>query len=559
MIDAENIKVKRNLTALVEFSRIINSSLDLDFILSNILLTCLGKFFATKGIIALKINGALVPKSFKGLSLDAINKFPKLKGGEDLFEDKLFKKYLTENHIVTVEKISSSQECLGIVCLGEKLNKNPFTVSDLEFLRTILNISSSAIHNSIMIDELKHVNRALDRRVHRLNSLFELSKEFGMFSESTKVARLLAYSVIGQFLVSKFAVITFRPGEIEILESKFDEKELFLAIKGYDFTAYENSISKNEIAENFPLLEILGIELIVPMQLQGETKGLILLGKRINNHIYSETDIEFIYSIGSLAIISLENRRLFKEALEKQKLEEELEIARGIQKNLLPHSIPQFKSFEIAAINISSQHVGGDYYDIITLNENNFCIAIGDVSGKGVPAALLMANIQAFLRVICKHGMDIAEATGIINDLITSNITDGKFITFFWGMLNEVDKTIQYVNAGHNQPLLIRKGKIHKLDKGGIILGVMKTFTPYITETIHLEKDDVIFLFTDGVTEAKNFNDEEFSDEKLENLSIKLANLPAAEILQSVKNEVQSFAKGTLQSDDITMLVLKVL
>ncbi|MHB8338641.1 MAG: PP2C family protein-serine/threonine phosphatase, partial [Ignavibacteriaceae bacterium] len=222
-------------------------------------------------------------------------------------------------------------------------------------------------------------------------------------------------------------------------------------------------------------------------------------------------------------------------------------------------SIPQFKSFEIAAINISSQHVGGDYYDIITLNENNFCIAIGDVSGKGVPAALLMANIQAFLRVICKHGMDIAEATGIINDLITSNITDGKFITFFWGMLNEVDKTIQYVNAGHNQPLLIRKGKVHKLDKGGIILGVMKTFTPYITETVHLEKDDVIFLFTDGVTEAKNFNDEEFSDEKLENLSIKLANLPAAEILQSVKNEVQSFAKGTLQSDDITMLVLKVL
>lgn len=126
-------------------------------------------------------------------------------------------------------------------------------------------------------------------------------------------------------------------------------------------------------------------------------------------------------------------------------------------------------------------------------------------------------------------------------------------------MLNELDKTIQYVNAGHNPPLLVRKGNIHKLDKGGIILGVMKTFTPYFTETVHLEKDDVIILFTDGVTEAKNFNDEEFSDEKLESLSLKLANLPAGEILRGIKNEVQSFAKGTLQSDDITMLVVKVL
>ncbi len=559
MNDTENIKVKRNLTALVDFSRIINSSLDLDFILNNILLTCLGKFFATKGIVALKVNGTIVPKSFKGLSVEAINKFPKLKSGEGLIENPEFKNYLSENHIVTIEKISSSQECLGIVCLGEKLNKSPFTADDIEFLRTILNISSSAIHNSIMIDELKHVNRSLDRRVHRLNSLFELSKEFGMFSESTKVARLLVYSVIGQFLVSKFAVITFQPGAIEILESKFDNAELTRALNGYDFTSYENAISKDEITNKFYDLELLGVDLIVPMQLQGETKGLILLGKRINNHSYSETDVEFIYSVGSLAIISLENRRLFKEALEKQKLEEELEIARGIQKNLLPHSIPKYNNFEIAAVNISSQHVGGDYYDIISLNENNFCIAIGDVSGKGVPAALLMANIQAFLRVICKHGMDLAEATGIINDLITSNITDGKFITFFWGMLDEVNKTIQYVNAGHNPPLLIRKGKIRKLDKGGIILGVMKTFTPYLTETVHLLKEDVIILFTDGVTEAKNFNDEEFSDEKLESLGLKLASLAADDILQNIKNEVQNFAKGTLQSDDITMVVIKVL
>ncbi|MDO8550785.1 MAG: PP2C family protein-serine/threonine phosphatase, partial [Ignavibacteria bacterium] len=176
---------------------------------------------------------------------------------------------------------------------------------------------------------------------------------------------------------------------------------------------------------------------------------------------------------------------------------------------------------------------------------------------KGVPAALLMANLQAFLKIICKQGMQINEATGLINDLVSENITDGKFITFCWGVLNNEDVTIEYVNAGHNPPLLVRKGKIQKLEKGGIILGVMKTM-PYESELIKLEKDDVIILFTDGISEAKNIKDEEFSDERLEKLVLELSGLSAAEILTSIKKEVKNFAFGTVQSDDITLMVIKV-
>ncbi len=282
------------------------------------------------------------------------------------------------------------------------------------------------------------------------------------------------------------------------------------------------------------------------------------MGKRINKHDFTNTDIEFIYSVGNLAIISLENRRLFKEALEKQKMEEELEIARDIQRNLLPHSIPCYSQFEIAAVNISSKQVGGDYYDIIPLDEKHFLIAIADVSGKGVPASLLMANIQAFLKIISKQGMQLDEATAIINDLICENTFDGKFITFFWAIINNEDKTLHYVNAGHNPPLLIRKKEITKLEKGGIILGVMKTFVPYSSDTIQLETDDVLVLFTDGVTEAMSSNDEEYSDEKLEEISVKLTDQPASSILSSIQTDVQKFANGTTQSDDITLMVLKV-
>jgi sigma-B regulation protein RsbU (phosphoserine phosphatase) len=244
--------------------------------------------------------------------------------------------------------------------------------------------------------------------------------------------------------------------------------------------------------------------------------------------------------------------------LEKQKLEEDLEIAREIQRNLLPHKIPQFKNFNIVANAVFSKQVGGDYYDVITLDEKNFSIAIADVSGKGVSAALMMASLQAFLKTICKQGMKINEATGLINDLIEENSTEGKFITFFWAVIDDNKKQMLYVNAGHNPPLLIRRGKIIKLDKGGIILGVIKTMIPYLSEKLQLEKDDVIILFTDGVSEAMNIDGEEFSDERLEKLSLSLIEKSAEDISITIQNEVSKFAYGTVQSDDITLMVIKV-
>ena len=512
MQDNDSLKVKRNLTALVEFSRVINSSLDLNFILNNVLLTCLGKFLATRGIIALNINGKLKAKSYKGITEESILLFPDIDADENCNENDDLKKFFTDNNLLASEKISSSNGCVGIVCLGEKLNKQDYTKDDLDFLKTILNISASAIQNSMIVDELKIVNRELDSRIQRLSSLFELSKEFGLFSESTKVTRLLIFALIGQFLVQKYALLRFEGNDIEVIEPKLPVDELLSNLRKIDYHQIETSLNREQVALLFPSLFEMGIEVIVPMQIQGKTKGLIILGKRINNIDYTDADIEFIFSVGSLAIISMENRRLFREALEKHKMEEELDIAREIQRNLLPQKFPSLSNFDIAAVNVSSKQVGGDYYDIIELDENDCVVAIADVSGKGVPASLMMANMQAFLQVICRQNIPLDIATGLINDLISKNTTDGRFITFFWGTLNNLDKTFEYVNAGHNPPLLIRDGKIIKLEIGGMILGVMKTIMQYRSEKIQLMKDDVIVMFTDGISEAMNKKGEEFSD-----------------------------------------------
>lgn len=554
----ENFRVKRNLTALVEFSRIINASLDLNFILNNVLLTCMGKFLVTRGLVALKINNTFELKSSKGIPENLLNKFPKLSSKKNFYEDDSFNLFLETVKLTSVEKIKSSDECIGFICLGEKLNKSPYSEDDREFLKTILNISATAIQNSLVVEKMKNINRSLDSKVQKLNSLFELSKEFGTLNERNKVAKLLVFSVIGQFMVSKFAVVIYNNNHPEILESKFNNDDLLEVLRDTDISEIASPLSKTEILESHKDFDNLSIELVVPMKIHGKTRGAIFLGRRITNIDYSKDDIDFISSVGSLAIIALENQRLFIEALEKQKMEEELEIARDIQRNLLPQTIPQFKKFEVAAENISSKQVGGDYYDVNVLDENSFCVLIADVVGKGVPAALLMANIQAFLKVICKQGMSIKEATGLINDLITENITDGKFITFFWAVFNEQNMSMEYVNAGHNPPLLIRNGEIIRLNKGGMILGVMKTILPYESETINLLKDDIIILFTDGISEAKNIMDEEFSDERLEELVLKQGDKNADQILSTIQEDVQKFSYGASQSDDLTLMVVKV-
>jgi phosphoserine phosphatase RsbU/P len=557
MLQSKNNNAVRNLSALVDFSNLINSSLDVEFALNNILLTCFGKFHTTKGIIGLIEDNVLKVRVSKGVKEDVVKFFPEVTNSE-IENSSALNSFLKENNFPVSYKISSQNKLLGVLILGERLTKKPYDKEDLDFLNTLLNIGSTAIENSLIVSELKDVNRSLDSKVNQLSSLFDLSKEFSGILEEDMVGKLLVYSIIGQLLVSKFAVVTCSNQEIQILETKIPEQQLRNAIVSCDVQRFNQVILKEEINKDFESLAKIGIVLIIPMQIKGETKGLILLGSRMNKMPYSQSDIEFAASVGSLAIISIENSRLFKEALEKQRLEKDLEIARNIQKNLLPDSIPELKHYEISAFNKSARQVGGDYYDIVKLDNGNTVIAIADVSGKGVQAALLMANVQAFLKSICKQNIELDKASNLINDLVSENTTEGSFITFFWGVLDNEKKKLTYVNAGHNPPLLVRNGEIIKLKTGGMILGVMETIIPYQSDVVNLESGDTLVLFTDGVTEAMDINNEEYSDERLEELVVKLSNENVDRILELIKEDVAEYTNGALQSDDITCLVLRV-
>jgi PAS domain S-box-containing protein len=241
----------------------------------------------------------------------------------------------------------------------------------------------------------------------------------------------------------------------------------------------------------------------------------------------------------------------------------ELQIAAEIQQSFMPDVIPQITGFDIAARTVMAKEVGGDFFDvipfeIIALEKGTLGLMIADVSGKGVPAALFMALSRIVVRVNALWHRDPARAIYDSNNIITPDSKSGMFVTLFYGTLSEKDRTLTYVNAGHNAPIVCRgrDGSIEELLPTGIVLGAVENREYYSQKTV-IGQGDVIVLYTDGVTECINEREEMFGEERLTLLIRKNAHLPAAEILSTILEEVREFTAGMPQFDDITLMVIK--
>ena len=250
-------------------------------------------------------------------------------------------------------------------------------------------------------------------------------------------------------------------------------------------------------------------------------------------------------------------------ALANDRLTQEMETARAIQVRLLPRNEPRLGEFEIAGASIPSREVGGDYYDFLAQGEDTIGIAIGDVSGKGMPAALLMSNLQASLHGQVLHPGSVSSVVSRVNDLLANSTDPHMFATFFYGLLDATHSTFTCTNAGHNPPLLLRTdGTIDELTSGGVLLGMVGD-QPYIQETVTLAPGEIIVLYTDGITEAVGPSAEEddpeamFGEEALHDVLRRNRHLPAAAIKDAILAAVTEHTSGVAQSDDITLVVIR--
>ena len=297
--------------------------------------------------------------------------------------------------------------------------------------------------------------------------------------------------------------------------------------------------------------------LSVPMCLKGHIIGLITCFNKKSVEGFDAEDQRLLSIIATQSAQTIENARLREKEQDLLRMEEEFRLAHDIQTGLLPKSSPYIKGYDITGISLPARIVGGDYFDYIQIDASRYAFCLGDISGKGLPAAVLMANLQATIRGLTLSDPLPEQCLAHANTMLYRNTAPSKFATFFYGILNFETHEFTYGNAGHNRPVLVAEsGEIRTLQTAGLALGFLEK-AAYSSETVSFSRGDSLVAYSDGVTEAMNATNIEFGEEQLVELLKANCNQAAQEMEKRIIKAVDNHSRFQLQSDDITLMILK--
>ena len=313
-------------------------------------------------------------------------------------------------------------------------------------------------------------------------------------------------------------------------------------------------------------LRKLDTQILLPLSLKSRLLGIISLGAKRSEEPYSRADLQLLGAVASQTGLALENAELTesvrREIAQRERLDRELEIAREVQQRLFPQTLPIVSGLDFAGYCRPAEGVGGDYYDFIHLIDGSLGIAVGDVSGKGIAAALMMASLQASLRgQTIKPCSTLSEMIQHINRLVYEASAENRYATFFYAQYDPTTLAMRYVNAGHNPPIVWRQlNGVHqfiRLEDGGTVVGLFPQF-PFVEGQVQLQRGDVVVAFTDGISEAMNGVDEEYGEDRLTEALCLMEARSAADMITHVLAEVDGFTAGAKQHDDMTLVVVRV-
>ncbi len=320
-------------------------------------------------------------------------------------------------------------------------------------------------------------------------------------------------------------------------------------------------------ADERQTLETLGAELLLPLTGRDRLLGVLTLGAKRSEEAYSPTDLRLLQSVGNQTGLALEIselvRTLAHQAAARERIDREIEIAREVQERLFPQEIPVFPGLTLAGCCRPAQGIGGDYYDFIVMEnagrQNGLLgLAIGDISGKGISAALLMASLRASLRgVTMDASSDLARVMHKVNRLVYEASANNRYATFFFAIYDSATRILRYVNAGHNLPILLRGTTTMFLDGGGPVIGLLPDAF-YQEQEIQLEPGDVFIGYTDGISEAMTRKEEEWGEDRMITAAIHAREGDAEAILKSIFAAADVFTSGAAQHDDMTLLLMKL-
>jgi len=547
---------RHDLQALFQTSQILSSTLELYSVFSNLLLTTMGKLLVSRGLALLYDPDQLqwhvaVVKGISSIKEGSALELPELTSGDLITGDQLPAK-LHAIGIHLLLPVRDNQFVIGAIALGHKVTGGTFQEEELQFVRSLVNMSSASIRNSLIMEELRKTNLDLDSTVRQLNTLFDLSKEFNTTLDREHVLKIFSFALMGQMVAQSHLFYLRRPSHHTFELVSGNESKIKCLPE--EFLAEVKDLLRASPGDQ---LDQHGIALLLPIRQQGTVQGLLCLEGKSDGSSYDQKDMEFLYALGSLAVTSIQNVELIEERIAKQRMEEELRTARTIQRRLLPETIPDISGLEVSTLTLSSREVGGDYFDVALLNNDRTLFMIADVTGKGVPAALLMSSIHACTHIMLPMNLSLPEAIEHTNRVLYENTDPDKFITAFAGIYF-ADHSLSFVNAGHEPPLLIRSnGNVEHLCDGGPLLGILPGVT-YDSGSITLSSGDVMVMYTDGVTEAMGKAMEEYSLDRLLHLVLANQHASASDLTNLIQNDIEAFT-GPVEflSDDRTLIVIK--
>ena len=539
---------KLQLEDLLESVEVLNATLSLPEIFNHLLRITQTRTLATRGVGAFRT-------AFGAMETVVVHDVPGLEPGQTFSESRAAALGLD-----VVLPIGTADDPCGLIAVGgpEVLH---FNDEDMPALRILLGFGATAIGNATAHQESKRLNERLNQSLQELRALLDFGRGLTSTLDAEEVVQLLALTFAGRWAISRYAVHAWREGHEHVFRAR-----------GFTFAQMEALAGRYRDLTEATLLGTgsdpqwlrgLGVpagSMLIPLRSSEQTFGLILCGLRLKNLPYKQEDLDFGLTLASRAAGSLENAWYFKDALVAREMEKELQLAANIQHDLFPKEIPVSEGWEVAARNRQARQVGGDYFDgmrLIREDSRKILYVVADVAGKGIGSALLMSNIQATLRALLEHEPSLEAVARAANKLLFASTPSNRYATAFLLLLDPESGAADFVNCAHNNPLLLRaSGEVELLDGPGLALGMMAASTQRQAQ-VELHPGDILAIYTDGVSEALNLEDEEFGTDRLAEVMKRMCNEDAAAIVEGIFQAIEYHVGDAPQHDDITLMVIK--
>jgi serine phosphatase RsbU (regulator of sigma subunit) len=432
--------------------------------------------------------------------------------------------------------------------------------------KTIGQLANKILRKSGQILENAILNREVIFKDLQIKKLFEVTQEILSSLDSEKILDFI--------LESLYDIITFDAAVIFLLDP--DSKKLYKKVsKGYNASVdltlklgqgacgWVAQSKKTSLLQNvhksrkyYPARHETLSQIALPLQIQDEVMGVLCLESDQLGHFTIRSQ-DILQLFANQAAIALNNAKQYEISLAKKSLEHELVNAGKVQKVLLPEQPPVIQNLNISFSHIASKIVSGDLFDLFTVDEKKLGIMIGDVSGKGAQAAIMMSLLLAAFRAYKKTYLAVCEVVARLNNLLEESISTGHFATFFYALISTKNDTITYTNAGHNTPILIKAdGSVQKLAGGGMVLGFLANEI-YTQKSTPFKKGDTLICYTDGISEAMDLNDIEFGEERFLQVLRKNIDLKSYDLKKIILEEIRQFTKRDDFIDDLTIIVVK--